>query len=54
MGVNDRQLLQGVREDVGKQRYHIACNRVFEAAHKGEIKKVSTELGCVRAALSLY
>ena len=41
MGVNDRDVLRGVREDVGKQRYHIACNRVFEAANKNEIKKVS-------------
>ena len=40
VGVNDRDLLKGVREDVGRQRYHIACNRVFEAAHKNEIKKV--------------
>ncbi|KAK5123299.1 hypothetical protein LTR85_002729 [Meristemomyces frigidus] len=43
VGVSDRQLLQGVREDVGKQRYHIACNRVFEHAHKGNIKKVKEE-----------
>ena len=42
VGVTDRDLLRGVKEDVGKQRYHIACNRVFEAAHKGEIKKVSS------------
>ena len=41
MGVTDRELLRGVREDIGKQRYHIACNRVFEAAHKNELKKVS-------------
>lgn len=46
LGVTDRDLLKGVREDVGKQRYHIACNRVFEAAHKGEIKKVSFLLAC--------
>jgi DNA primase large subunit len=36
-------LLQGVREDVGRQRYHIACNRVFEFAHKGDLKKVKEE-----------
>jgi len=40
VGVTDRELLKGVKEDVAKQRYHIACNRVFEQAHKGEIKKV--------------
>ncbi|KAF7197071.1 putative DNA primase large subunit [Pseudocercospora fuligena] len=43
VGVSDRELLKGVREDVGKQRYHIACNRVFEAAHKNELKKVKDE-----------
>lgn len=42
-GVNDRELLKGVREDVGKQRYHIACNRVFEAQHKNELKKVKDQ-----------
>ena len=42
-GVNDVNLLKGVREDVGKQRYHIACNRVFEWAHSNEIKKVKDE-----------
>ena len=40
MGVSNRALLTQVREDVGKQRYHIACNRVFEFAHKNELKKV--------------
>ncbi|KAK3631976.1 DNA primase subunit pri2 [Elasticomyces elasticus] len=43
VGVSDRQLLQGVREDVGKQRFHIACNRVFEHAHAAQIKKVKEE-----------
>ncbi|KAH9826810.1 putative DNA primase large subunit [Teratosphaeria destructans] len=43
VGVNDRPLLQAVKEDVGKQKYHIACNRVFEHAHKREIKKVKEE-----------
>lgn len=41
VGVSDRELLRNVREDVGRQRYHIACNRVFETTHKNEIKKVS-------------
>jgi DNA primase large subunit len=40
VGVSDRDLLKAVREDVGRQRYHIACNRVFEMAHKNELKKV--------------
>lgn len=43
MGVNDQSVLRGVKEDVGKTRYHIACNRVFEWAHKGELKKVKDE-----------
>ncbi|KAK3675320.1 DNA primase subunit pri2 [Recurvomyces mirabilis] len=43
VGVTDRALLQGVREDVGKQRFHIACNRVFEHGHKGQLRKVKEE-----------
>lgn len=43
VGVNDRGLLKEVRDDCGKQRYHIACNKVFEWSHKGEIKKVKDE-----------
>ena len=39
-GVHDREILRGVKEDVEKKRYHIACNRVFEWAHKNELKKV--------------
>lgn len=42
-GVNDRDVLRGVKEDVDKQRYHIACNRVFEWAHKGDIKRVKDD-----------
>ena len=42
-GVSDKEVLRGVREDVGKMRYHIACNRVFEATHKNEIKKVKED-----------
>ena len=32
--------MRAVREDVGKQRYHIACNRVFEHRNKDAIRKV--------------
>jgi len=39
-GLSDRDTLRGVREDVGKQRYHVACNRVFEHVHSKEIKQV--------------
>lgn len=42
-GVNDRDVLKGVKDDVEKKRYHIACNRVFEWAHKGEIKRVKDD-----------
>lgn len=42
-GVNDRDVLRGVKEDVERKRFHIACNRVFEWAHNGEIKKVKEE-----------
>lgn len=42
-GVSDKEVLKGVREDVGRQRYHVACNRVFEATHKKEIKRVKDE-----------
>jgi len=40
MGTNDQELLRTIRDDVGRQRYHIACNRVFEHQHKKEIKEV--------------
>jgi DNA primase large subunit len=43
VGVNERDVLKTVREDVGKQRYHVACNRVFEWSHKREIKKVKDD-----------
>ncbi|KUL81533.1 hypothetical protein ZTR_10431 [Talaromyces verruculosus] len=42
-GVHDKDLLRGVREDVEKQRYHIACNRVFEWTHKADIKRVKED-----------
>jgi DNA primase large subunit len=61
VGVSDRELLRNVREDVGRQRYHIACNRVFETTHKNEIKKVcfsmkqkKSEAGLVSSLLTCY
>ena len=42
-GVNDREVLRGVKEDVEKKRFHIACNRVFEWVHKGEIARVKED-----------
>ncbi|KAI4160620.1 MAG: hypothetical protein LQ342_005553 [Letrouitia transgressa] len=42
-GVGDRDVLQGVREDVEKKRYHIACNRVFDWAHRADIQRVKRD-----------
>jgi len=39
VGVQDPAVLRGVREDKDKTKYHLACNRVFEYAHKQEIKR---------------
>ena len=50
-GVTDREVLKGVREDVERKRYHIACNRVFEHTHKGEIKRAKEECGWGAAEL---
>ncbi|GJC89288.1 putative DNA primase large subunit [Colletotrichum liriopes] len=43
MGVNDRATLQGVKEDKENQKFHMACNRVFEHLHKQELKKAKDE-----------
>lgn len=43
VGVQDRETLSGVKEDVKKMRYHVACNRVFESVHKREIKRVKDD-----------
>ncbi|KAK3177417.1 DNA primase subunit pri2 [Lecanicillium sp. MT-2017a] len=43
MGVSDRSVIQGIREDKDNQKYHMACNRVFEHVHKNEIKKAKDE-----------
>ncbi|KAH0542573.1 hypothetical protein FGG08_003078 [Glutinoglossum americanum] len=50
-GVTDRDVLKEVREDVGKSRYHIACNKVFEHTHKAEIKRAKDEEGWGAAEL---
>ncbi|KAF2155889.1 DNA primase [Myriangium duriaei CBS 260.36] len=42
-GISDQSLLKSIREDVSKQRYHIACNRVFEQRNKEQIKKVKEQ-----------
>lgn len=43
VGVKDQEVLRGVKEDKEKMKFHLACNRVFEYAHKQEIKKVRDE-----------
>ncbi|CAN8095561.1 unnamed protein product [Discula destructiva] len=43
MGVSDRSVLEGVKDDKDKQKFHMACNRVFEHLHKTEIKKAKDE-----------
>ncbi|KAF4591931.1 dna primase large subunit [Ophiocordyceps camponoti-floridani] len=43
MGVSDRAVLQGVKEDKDGQKFHMACNRVFDHVHKREIKKARDE-----------
>ncbi|KAH8909144.1 putative DNA primase large subunit [Coniochaeta sp. PMI_546] len=43
MGVSDRSVLQGVKDDKENQKFHMACNRVFEHVHKAEIKKAKDE-----------
>ncbi|EPS43941.1 hypothetical protein H072_2062 [Dactylellina haptotyla CBS 200.50] len=39
MGVEDRSVLQGVKQDVGAKKFHLACNRVFEHLHEKELKR---------------
>ncbi|RYP70651.1 hypothetical protein DL769_004897 [Monosporascus sp. CRB-8-3] len=43
VGISDRSVLQGVKEDKENQKFHMACNRVFEYVHKNEIKKAKDE-----------
>lgn len=41
--MHDRDILAGVRDDVDKKRFHIACNRVFDWAHREEIARVKQD-----------
>ncbi|KAI3325149.1 DNA primase, large subunit [Xylariaceae sp. AK1471] len=43
VGVTDRSVLQGVKTDKDSQKFHMACNRVFEYVHKNEINKAKEE-----------
>ncbi|KAH6641380.1 eukaryotic and archaeal DNA primase, large subunit-domain-containing protein [Chaetomium tenue] len=48
-GVADNTVLKGVKEDKESQKFHMACNRVFEHIHKREIKRAKEE-GIMTAA----
>ncbi|KAL2132235.1 hypothetical protein VTI74DRAFT_4058 [Chaetomium olivicolor] len=48
-GVNDPAVLKGVKEDKENQKFHMACNRVFEHLHKAELKRARDE-GIMTAA----
>lgn len=43
VGVTDRSVLQGVKEDKEKQKPHMACNRVFEHVHRKELQRAKDE-----------
>ncbi|CAJ2510492.1 Uu.00g133010.m01.CDS01 [Anthostomella pinea] len=43
VGISDRAVLQGVKQDKDSQKFHMACNRVFEYVHKKEIQKAKEE-----------
>ncbi|CAK7228975.1 DNA primase subunit pri2 [Sporothrix eucalyptigena] len=43
VGVTDRAVLQGVKEDKEKQKFHMACNRVFEFVHRNEIRRAKDD-----------
>ncbi|KAK4203070.1 eukaryotic and archaeal DNA primase, large subunit-domain-containing protein [Triangularia verruculosa] len=49
VGINDKVVLQGVRDDKQKQKFHMACNRVFEYVHKNEVRRAKDE-GVMTAA----
>lgn len=42
-GIADKDVLKGVREDVDKKKFHLACNRVFEHVHAKELKREKDE-----------
>ncbi|KAF8441975.1 eukaryotic and archaeal DNA primase, large subunit-domain-containing protein [Terfezia claveryi] len=42
-GIVDKNVLGGVREDVEKKKFHLACNRVFEHVHARELKREKDE-----------
>ncbi|KAF3161441.1 hypothetical protein TWF225_002898 [Orbilia oligospora] len=45
MGVEDRSVVNGVKQDVEAKKYHLACNRVFEYLHEKELKRKDGGVG---------
>ncbi|KAF3921993.1 hypothetical protein ABW20_dc0104713 [Dactylellina cionopaga] len=45
MGVDDRSVLAGVKQDVTAKKFHLACNRVFEHMHEKELKREKDQGG---------
>ncbi|KAI1852770.1 hypothetical protein JX266_002311 [Neoarthrinium moseri] len=43
VGISDGAVLRGVKEDKENQKFHMACNRVFEYVHKKELKRAKDE-----------
>ncbi|KAF4121836.1 DNA primase large subunit [Geosmithia morbida] len=43
MGVSDKAVIQGIKDDKDNVKFNMACNRVFEHIHKKEIKKARDE-----------
>jgi hypothetical protein len=56
MGVSDRSVLQGVKEDKETQKYHMACNR-YVGSRTGELPRrlLTMELftGCLSTSIKL-
>ncbi|KAF3902266.1 hypothetical protein AA313_de0209730 [Arthrobotrys entomopaga] len=48
MGVDDRSVLAGVKQDVTAKKFHLACNRVFDHMHEKELKREKDAGGGVR------
>lgn len=39
MGIDDRQELASIKENVGRRQYHIACTRVYELTHPTDTER---------------
>lgn len=45
MGMTEPAVLKGVKQDVEATKFHLACNRVFEYAHREELKREKEKQG---------